>query len=423
MIRRWLLGLVGVRDDLIDELPAERFRYVAMAGVLLTTAAMAAVSATFALQMAVRVPIFWALLLGIGWGVIILNLDRLLVLGMTRQSGWVRNLLAAVPRLALALLLGTVISTPLVLRIFDKEITEVIPTLQQQKLDKFQQGLNGNAKYLQLDSLQKQLTKEQGIADGADWLVAEDTAVIDAQTRDDAARKKHDDLQTLATGEANGSLGTHQPGYGEQALRDQALADQALVDLGIADTTLATAKDKVKADLASQAPAARIQVDTLRNQITSLQAEKKAEGDSYFTAAKNDTGLLIRLQALSLLRKDNPDLAEAQLVLFLLFLTIEILPIFVKLLQLAGRPTVYDEVSERQQQSAKRSMLRALAFGESRRAEQAYATTQRPPNESRPNESYSATESFSRNGSTAQPHAPQSVAKPVDPPWIGPDQN
>src|SRR3954462_1722458 len=115
-------ALGGGRPDILGTPPGGRARFGALGGVLVSPGGLAVLSAAFAVHMALGA--WWpvALLIGIGWGTVIVNLDRMLLVGMAHDSSLKRNLMLAVPRVGLALILGIVISTPLTLQIFHKEI-------------------------------------------------------------------------------------------------------------------------------------------------------------------------------------------------------------------------------------------------------------------------------------------------------------
>src|SRR5215217_2609500 len=123
-----LAALGGARADVLAVAPGARPRFVAMGGVLLSTGGLAVLSAAFAVHMALGV--WWplALVAGLGWGFVVVNLDRMLVVGMAHDASLKRNLVLAVPRVGLALVLGVVIATPLTLQIFAKEIDTEIGT-------------------------------------------------------------------------------------------------------------------------------------------------------------------------------------------------------------------------------------------------------------------------------------------------------
>src|SRR3712207_4694238 len=115
-----LAVLSGARPDVLEAAPGARPRFVALGGVLLSTGGLAVLSAAFALHMALGVWWPFALLVGLGWGAVIVNLDRMLLVGMAHDASLKRNLLLAVPRVGLALILGAVVATPLTLQVFHK---------------------------------------------------------------------------------------------------------------------------------------------------------------------------------------------------------------------------------------------------------------------------------------------------------------
>ena len=126
--------------------PGARAKFVALGGVLLSTGGLAAVSAAFAVHMALGVWWPFALVIGLGWGAVIVNLDRMVLVGMGHDSSWKRNLVLAVPRVGLALILGIVVATPLTLQIFHKEIDTEIVQMQAERADAYRTGLeNGRA--------------------------------------------------------------------------------------------------------------------------------------------------------------------------------------------------------------------------------------------------------------------------------------
>ena len=145
------LAILGGADlNVLRHVPSERGGFVSLGLVMLATAGVAAVSMMFALQHAVLVDIdpvsglpypsqpLWisvvSLILGSLWGGLILILDRALVKGMQGVHGrrvWGYFL----PRLALALVIGIAVSTPITLRIFQGEIGAEMHKEQSNALD------------------------------------------------------------------------------------------------------------------------------------------------------------------------------------------------------------------------------------------------------------------------------------------------
>ena len=100
----------------------ERTRFIQMAIVLLTTSGIGTLSMMFALHDGVHTSLAVAIIGGLVWGFIILNLDRFLVLSMGHSRDWKRLLLMALPRLGLAAVISMVVATPMTLRIFANDI-------------------------------------------------------------------------------------------------------------------------------------------------------------------------------------------------------------------------------------------------------------------------------------------------------------
>jgi hypothetical protein len=76
----------------------------------------------YALHDAIQADLGWSVVLGLLWGLVILNVDRFLVVTMGAVRGTARLLLVALPRVALSAVTALVIATPLVLRIFSADV-------------------------------------------------------------------------------------------------------------------------------------------------------------------------------------------------------------------------------------------------------------------------------------------------------------
>src|SRR3712207_3782939 len=150
----------GARPDVLEAAPGARPRFVALGGVLLSTGGLAVVSMAFAVAMALGV--WWpvALLVGLGWGFVVVNLDRMLLVGMAHDASVGRNIALAVPRLGLALVLGVVIATPLTLQVFHREIDTEIVTMQAEAADEYRTSLETDARFAGLPDLAAQVALE-----------------------------------------------------------------------------------------------------------------------------------------------------------------------------------------------------------------------------------------------------------------------
>ena len=145
----------------------EHTKFAAMGGVLLTTAGVAAVSMFFALYHAVGTGVGWAIPLGLVWGVVIVNVDRLLIITMSGTRGHPVQMAATiVSRLVLAALIAAVVATPLVLQIFSRDIGAELPILQAQKSAQYNKSLGNGADAKQLAQINAEIAAENAVING-----------------------------------------------------------------------------------------------------------------------------------------------------------------------------------------------------------------------------------------------------------------
>src|SRR6202167_5282299 len=115
-LRKIVLALAGVHEEVLTLVPSERARFESLGWAILITSGVATVSMWFALSSAVGINGILAFPIALAWGLVIMGIDRWLIVTMPVEGK--RKFAIALPRLALALLLGTLISTPIVLRVF-----------------------------------------------------------------------------------------------------------------------------------------------------------------------------------------------------------------------------------------------------------------------------------------------------------------
>ncbi|WP_040340154.1 DUF4407 domain-containing protein [Candidatus Blastococcus massiliensis] len=355
MARRRRMGnglavLAGARPDVLEVAPGARAKFVALGGVLLSTGGLAVLSAAFAVHMALGV--WWplAVLIGLGWGVVIVNLDRMLLVGMAHDGSVKRNLLMAVPRVGLALVLGIVISTPLTLQIFHKEIDTEIVALQAEASDAYKKSLDADARFAGLPELREKVAEGQAVVASGGISAAELTPlqlqVTVAQVAYDAALTTQRELSAKAQCELDGTCGTGDAGTGEAYAQARRAADAQVdvvasmkADLDAAVAAVATGASRSVQQASADLETDRAELTRLTEQQTTLQAA--------FDATNSDnTGILIRLKALSALSHGDATMAAAHYLLALLFISIELLPVLMKMLLNFGPRSTYDRLTD-----------------------------------------------------------------------------
>lgn len=104
---------------------SEQIKQAGIGGTVFFTALMAAISGAFAL-FTVFDTLFPAIFFGLIWGLLIFNLDRFIVSTIKKQDRPGREFIQAIPRIILAVIIAVVISKPLELKLFEKEIDRVL---------------------------------------------------------------------------------------------------------------------------------------------------------------------------------------------------------------------------------------------------------------------------------------------------------
>src|SRR5690606_21041115 len=117
----------GAHIDTLKKHPTEHNKYVGIGATIFFTALFASLSGGYAMYFVFAgnpaAPLF-AILFGMIWGLAIFNLDRYIVSSIGKSGTTNQQIMQATPRILLAIMIGIVISRPLELKIFDKEIRE-----------------------------------------------------------------------------------------------------------------------------------------------------------------------------------------------------------------------------------------------------------------------------------------------------------
>ena len=126
MLKNFFLMCSGVDRTLINTCSdGEQNKYVGMGATVFFTAIMATIAGSYALFTVFNV---WyiALFFGIIWGLLIFNLDRFIISTIKKSDAKWKEFLQAFPRIVLAVIIAIVIAKPLELKLFEKEINQVL---------------------------------------------------------------------------------------------------------------------------------------------------------------------------------------------------------------------------------------------------------------------------------------------------------
>jgi hypothetical protein len=148
-VTRFFWFCSGAHVDTLQKYPIEHNKYVGIGATIFFTALFASLSGGYAMYFVFNGDAFavgFAILFGLLWGTAIFNMDRYIVSSINKEGSTNQQILQASPRILLAIMIGIVISRPLELKIFDKEIRQKLKTAylkgQHSKIDTLQKTYN-----------------------------------------------------------------------------------------------------------------------------------------------------------------------------------------------------------------------------------------------------------------------------------------
>jgi len=321
MMKRFFWMCSGADTDILETCPkAEQIKYAGIGGTVFFTAVMAFIAASYAL-FTIFDNVYAAVFFGLVWGLLIFNLDRFIVSTIKKNGKKRAELTQAIPRIILAIIIAVVISKPLELKIFEKEINQV---LLEQKNERT---------LANKDQIALQYAPEKA------RLLSEIEQLKTAITNKEASTNA---LYETYIAEAEGRKGTKLLGKGPVYKDKFEKHNNSLSELQALKTTN---QEKITQKEA---------------QIAVLQEQQKTSELNGQPIINNMDGLMARITALGTL----PFIPS--FFIFLLFLCIETSPIIAKLLSNKG---VYDYKLEtienennawsRQQQSQRKLVVEA----------------------------------------------------------------
>ena len=293
-ITDFLLFASGADMQLLEQCPSEKSKYVGIGGTVFFTGLLAAIAAAYAL-FTVFDNYFISIALGLIWGLMIFNLDRFIVSSMRKEEKLWRELLTALPRILLAVIISIVIANPIELKIFAKEIEPELVVMEQQVYSS--QEAEVKTRYEPtINQLRQDIQKlKQELIDKTN---------------------QRNELVLIAQQEADGTGGSKIKNLGP------------IYKLKKADA------ERVEAELIELTKTNNSKLALLENQLKDSEANR-SEAIRALVHSKID-GPAARMEALDRLTDESSAMMLAHIFIIILFLMIESTPILVKLLSKKG---------------------------------------------------------------------------------------
>lgn len=169
MITDFLIFCSGSEKELIAQCPkSERNKYASIGATVFLTGFLAAISSGYALYTIFRgeeYAVLAAIGFGLVWATVIFNLDRYIVSSLRKEGDWKKELLYAIPRFIIAILISLVIAKPLEVRIFANRIEQQILEDKRQKLEDEKLSIDKLNDLTKLENTMQGQTSELGTLD------------------------------------------------------------------------------------------------------------------------------------------------------------------------------------------------------------------------------------------------------------------
>lgn len=167
MLKQFFILCSGADKNLLENCSeGEKTKFTGIGATVFFTAVMAFIASAYAL-FTVFDSIYPAIAFGLVWGLLIFNLDRFIVSTIRKRDSFAKEFIQATPRIILAVIIAIVISKPLEIKIFEKEINTVLlkeknaMALNNKKevTDYFKSDLDKNK--AEIDSLKSEISKKE----------------------------------------------------------------------------------------------------------------------------------------------------------------------------------------------------------------------------------------------------------------------
>ncbi|MFC7787550.1 DUF4407 domain-containing protein [Microbacterium sp. GCM10027623] len=368
---RTLAILGGADGPILDRVPGETPRFVQMFFVLLGTALVSAISMLFALTTGVQVAIWVAVPLALVWAAIIFNLDRFLTSTMTATRSVGKLIALALPRIAMAALIGFLVAEPLVLQVFHNDIAREVASTNITQSQSDQTALEKGPEKKALDAASARVSALEnqaatGIVAGTESGSASTSAakasvdditakMADQQKVIDSARALYQcELTGEGAGTVPGCTGVNGQGSSSDAAKAQLAQAQQTYDalaaqLRSANDDLSAAETAEKANTSasesSNRQQAKDQLPAAKQTYENALAAYNSRADSVAAGNAGAVGLLSQITGLNRLADKEPTIFWAHWLIAALFFMIELLPVLVKVLTSWGDPSLYEKAA------------------------------------------------------------------------------
>ena len=367
-INNLFLWSSGADLEILNQVPMEKSKYFGIGGTIIFTALMASFAGGYAFFTAFK-STYLAIPFGLFWGSLIFNLDRYIVasfgVGDGKKTISKQELIEAAPRLAMAIILGFVISTPLELKLFEKEINVEIQNIIREERARLGEGEKPtlaiiSSKQTEIQKLKNEqnsyeskaedLSTKKTIEDQQIGLIQAELSSLNAIIQSNEKKYYYfDAIAKNATNnfDRNNAIRNRNPYNNTQNFKKR-------TELSNQISKLNSSKFSRGQEYYEQAKEARLsnqpKIVALEKEIEILNKKLDGTRDENEEISKQYSGLMARLEALSRLTDKYTILFVVKWLITILFVFIEIAPILFKMMTERGP---YDDIVDRKKHEYK----------------------------------------------------------------------
>lgn len=380
-IQQFFILCSGADKNILFQCRTEWNKYSGIGATIFFTGLLASLSGGYALYTIFRGEanaMTYALIFGLTWGFVILNLDRFIVSSIRKEGNIQKEILQATPRFILAIIISIVIAKPLEVRIFESRIEQQILEDKRRKLEDEKLSIdklndltklentitNLNTELRTLDSLRqgdptnddfKKLLEDRNLAlqDLNNVSKSNNPKISDynfkiSQVKGNPANYREiKDTQGVVIDrklitEANKTISDLS--YSRNILINEIKVKQKRVeDL---DAEIQKARNDYKALMAQKVNEKQAEIEQLKQTKAQADSVAKIQFDESVKIKERSytNNFITQLEAMGNLTASNSTMAWTSRMIMLLFIVIETAPILVKLLSKRGP---YDEILDR----------------------------------------------------------------------------
>jgi hypothetical protein len=364
-MQKFLLFLAGARQDILDQVPAERARFLILGASVLFSSAFTAVITGASLTL-IQMNVVLASAGGCLMGVFLLNLDSQLAAIHATRSG---RLLSAVPRVLLALLCGIIFSTALAIGTLGPEVNAQLAIIKQNAQTEFLQQQS-------MSALGKEANFRQNDADNLSNIIATGGGATLNQSDDPTLVTLKSQLNAAQAAETNAFESWQCQVYGISANGQKCLMGDGPVTqedearyLTDKDTVTSlqqqiTSREQQLTSSGNSARQARLaaaeqQLPGVNLEIEEIQKTLNSETANFNAENNGDNGLLRKIQALDELTESNSSLRAYTLFIFSLITILQCFPLLLRVVRRSGPYEKTLEAAQRREELRAQYRMRA----------------------------------------------------------------